>query len=143
MQTHSNIGADALEKAIETVLQSELGKCNKGSFTHAVAFLEIGAQIARHHHEKWDGTGYPCELKGEDIPLPARIMALADVFDALITERCYKKSFPIEQSIEIIKNGRGTHFDPIILDSFERVYPAIVEIALKYKEAYKSRDVQT
>ncbi len=82
------------------------------------SFLKIAIQIALHHHEKWDGTGYPHKLKGEEIPLSARIMAIADVYDALRSDRCYKKAFSHEKSVEIIKQGSGSHFDPGIVDAF-------------------------
>ncbi|CCO23050.1 HD-GYP domain-containing protein [Maridesulfovibrio hydrothermalis] len=79
-------------------------------------YMKMGAVIALNHHEKWDGSGYPCGLSGADIPLPGRICAVADVFDALNSKRPYKKAFPVEKSIQIMKEGRGTHFDPQILD---------------------------
>ena len=79
---------------------------------------DIAFNIARHHHERYDGTGYPDGLKGEDIPLEARIMAIADVYDALVSERVYKKPFPKEQAIQIIKEGAGTQFDPELVAVF-------------------------
>ena len=81
-------------------------------------FLHSAEIMAGSHHEKWDGTGYPFGLKGEDIPLQGRLMAIVDVFDALTDERPYKKAFSHEKSIEIIREGRGTHFDPLITDVF-------------------------
>ncbi|MCR5684547.1 MAG: HD domain-containing protein [Lachnospiraceae bacterium] len=78
----------------------------------------FAADIALYHHEKWDGTGYPKGLKGEDIPLSARIMAIADVFDALISDRCYKDAIPVEEAFEIIREGAGTHFDPKLAEVF-------------------------
>ncbi len=81
-------------------------------------YTKIAVEIATAHHERWDGKGYPYGLSGEDIPLSARIMALADVFDALTTVRCYKSHMPFEQAIEIIKEGRGTQFDPTLTDIF-------------------------
>ena len=79
-------------------------------------FFRTAYDIAIAHHEKWDGTGYPKGLKGEEIPLSARIMAIADVFDALTSERCYKEAIPAEDAFNIIVEGRGTHFDPDIID---------------------------
>ena len=86
-------------------------------------------EITRHHHEKYDGSGYPDALKGEEIPLAARIVAIADVFDALTSERPYKEAFSYEASLEIIKNGSGQHFDPVIVSvllskesQFKKVY---------------------
>lgn len=74
--------------------------------------------MAHYHHERWDGTGYPEGLSGKDIPLCARIMAVSDVFDALISVRSYKKAFPFEQAMEIIRNGAGTQFDPLVAKAF-------------------------
>lgn len=82
--------------------------------------IETAAQIATYHHEKWDGRGYPEGLKGEEIPLCARIMAVADVYDALIAERCYKKPMPVEKAVGIIEEEAGTHFDPLLAEVFVR-----------------------
>ena len=82
------------------------------------SFLTLGMEIAYYHHEKWDGSGYPKGLKGEEIPLSARIVALADVYDALTSNRPYKKAFPHEKAREIIVNDRGKHFDPDVVDAF-------------------------
>ena len=82
-------------------------------------YVKIAEEIAMYHHERWDGTGYPIGLKGEDIPLCARIMALADVFDALYEERCYKEPIrPVYKIMQTLKEGRGTQFDPVITDVF-------------------------
>ncbi len=99
MQTHANIGYEILSDS-----QSEL--------------LKLGATIARSHHERVDGSGYPQGLVGEAIPLEARITAVADVFDALTSDRVYRKAFPLPDALEIMERGRGTHFDPNILDVF-------------------------
>ena len=80
------------------------------------AFLQTAAEIATGHHERWDGSGYPNALAGEAIPLPARIMSVADVFDALVSERCYKKAMPPEQAFRILTEERGRQFDPEIID---------------------------
>jgi putative two-component system response regulator len=80
--------------------------------------LKLGKCITRHHHEKWDGTGYPDGLKGENIPLSARIMAIADTYDALRSDRVYKEAYSHEKSLKIIKQGAGSHFDPEIVDVF-------------------------
>ena len=85
------------------------------------AFLSVAYNIVRYHHEKWDGTGYPEGLKEDAIPLEARIMAIADVYDALISQRQYKDALPEKEAIEIIKNGKGSHFDPNIVDLFLNV----------------------
>ncbi len=81
-------------------------------------FLELGISIARHHHERWNGTGYPDGLAGEEIPLAARIMTLVDVYDAVRSKRVYKEPIPHKEAVEIIKEGRGTIFDPEIVDVF-------------------------
>ena len=74
--------------------------------------MKVATNIAKYHHEKWDGTGYPEGLVGESIPVEARIMALADVFDALVSERCYKAKYSFDRAFEIIEESLGTHFDP-------------------------------
>ena len=83
-------------------------------------YVSFAADIAKYHHERWDGTGYPEGLKGSDIPLSARIMAVADVFDALISKRCYKEPIPFDQAVEEMKNESGTHFDPELIKVFLR-----------------------
>ena len=81
-------------------------------------YLSFASDIATCHHERWDGTGYPNGLKGEEIPLSARIMALADVFDALVSERVYKKAIPPEEALKIIEAESGSHFDPNLVKVF-------------------------
>jgi len=81
-------------------------------------FLQYAKAFAAYHQERWDGSGYPYGLKGTDIPLQGRIMALADVYDALISDRSYKPAFPHTQAVDIIKNGSGTHFDPELVKIF-------------------------
>jgi putative two-component system response regulator len=104
MKTHTQIGGDTLRAA-----DSEAG---------GDLFLAMGRDIAYHHHEKWDGGGYPFGKKGEDIPLPARIAAVSDVYDALSSKRPYKEAFSHEKSRAIIMEGRGNHFDPAMVDAF-------------------------
>ena len=84
-------------------------------------YLKESIEMALYHHEKWNGTGYPNGLRGEDIPLSARIMAVADVFDALVAERIYKKAMPYEKAMEIILDGAGTSFDPVIVEAFSHI----------------------
>jgi putative two-component system response regulator len=86
------------------------------------------------HHEKWNGSGYPKGLKGKEIPLWGRISAIADVFDALTTERPYKKAFSLDHSLEILKQCRGTHFDPDVFDAFFAIEEEILSIRRKYDE---------
>lgn len=107
MKTHSQLGADAIWRA----LRDEQDKS-------ALDFLYIAMAIANYHHERWDGTGYPKGLRGEDIPLSARLMAVADVFDALISARVYKPAFSFEDASNTIIEGRGSHFDPDVVDAF-------------------------
>jgi len=108
MKQHTIIGAETLE---QTMKQSPGGE-----------FLQMATPIARHHHEWFDGTGYPDGLSGQQIPLPARIVAVADVYDALTSARCYKKAFPPEEARRIICAESGTHFDPVIVDAFTACY---------------------
>ena len=119
MKTHTLLGAQAIERAVRDAGRS-------------FEFLEIAKQIAHFHHEKWDGTGYPNGLKGSQIPIPARLMAVADVFDALISPRVYKVAMPFEQAKNLIVEGRGRHFDPDITDAFEAVFDDFVSVAQKY-----------
>lgn len=91
-------------------------------------FNRIAANIALYHHEKYDGSGYPEGLKGDDIPLEARIMAIADVYDALVSERCYKEPIPHDKAYVIIKESMGSHFDPKLWNSFSKAHRKIMEI---------------
>jgi putative two-component system response regulator len=95
-------------------------------------YLECGAEIALSHHEKWDGSGYPRQLAGEDIPLFGRICALADVFDALTTKRPYKEAFSNERALAIMAEGRASHFDPRLYDVFLGCFEEILGIQREY-----------
>ena len=106
MKTHTTAGAEVIRHAMNTVSEENSG------------YLKEAMNLAHYHHEKWNGTGYPCGLKGEAIPLSARIMAVADVFDALVSKRSYKDGFPFEKAMSIIREGSGTHFDPKIAQAF-------------------------
>lgn len=88
-------------------------------------WLDGARDVVACHHEKWDGSGYPLGLRGEQIPLAARIFAVADVFDALSSRRPYKEPFPPEQVMRILKEGRGQHFDPLVLDVFTDLAPTL------------------
>jgi len=105
-----------------------------------VKFLTIAKEIAYSHQEKWDGSGYPEGLKGEAIPLSARLMAVADVYDALISERVYKKGMPHEDAVAIMRQGRGTHFDPDILDAFLELHEEFRAIANRYADSSEDLD---
>ncbi len=96
--------------------------------------LMLAARIAQTHHERFDGTGYPLGLKGEDIPIEGRMTAVADVYDALSTKRPYKAAFDREKCFEIMSEGRGTHFDPVVLDAFFRRSDEIVRIQMEYMD---------
>lgn len=104
MKTHSFLGKEMIANSIHAY--------------HETKMLRIAYNIAYSHHEKWNGSGYPLGLKGEEIPLEARLMAIADVYDALISKRCYKPSFTLEMAEEIIVQGNGIHFDPELVDAF-------------------------
>lgn len=95
---------------------------------HKSSLLQLAATIALCHHEKWDGSGYPNGLAGEDIPLEARIVSLVDVFDALTSVRPYKKAWPIEEALEFIRDQSGSHFDPMLVDVFMDCLPEILRI---------------
>ena len=100
-------------------------------------FLEYASIIALSHHEKWDGSGYPKGLKGTDIPIYGRITAVADVFDALTMDRPYKKAWPIEDAVKLINEQSGIHFDPQLVDAFNRVLDKFIAI----KEEYSDVDI--
>ena len=121
MKTHALVGSDAITHAEE-----RLGI--------EVDFLKIAKEIAATHHEKWDGSGYPFGLKGDAIPLSGRLMAVADVYDALISARVYKPAMSHHQAIEMIVQGRGTHFDPDIVDALLQIADEFAAIAEKYKD---------
>lgn len=106
MKTHTTAGAEVIENAMHMVSEDNSG------------YLREAMNLAHYHHEKWNGRGYPCGLAGEEIPLSARIMAVADVFDALVSKRSYKDGFPFEKAMAIIQEGSGSHFDPNVAGAF-------------------------
>ncbi len=122
MKLHTNYGR-------ETILSVEryLGESNE--------FLRFAREITYSHQEKWDGSGYPENLCGDAIPISARLMAVADVYDALISRRVYKPAFTHEEAIDIMRKGRGSHFDPDILDVFLKITDEFREIAMRYRES--------
>ncbi len=99
------------------------------------AFVAMAHEIALHHHERWDGTGYPLGLSGEQIPLPARIVALADAYDALTSARVYKPPYPREEARKVIERERGRQFDPAVVDAFIAAEPTFYEIAENFADA--------
>ena len=113
MKTHAQKGAEIVKEVLSEYPDKD--------------FERIAVNVAHYHHEKWNGQGYPEHLKGEEIPLEARVMALADVFDALVSRRCYKNEFSFDEAFEIIKNDLGQHFDPIIGEIFIQCRPQIEE----------------
>ena len=119
MKTHTTLGFDAIQHA-----EASLGT--------RVAFLGMAKDIALYHQEKWDGSGYPKALAGEDIPLSARLMAVADVYDALISRRVYKEGMSHEKAVGIIAEGRGSHFDPDLVDAFMAAHDKFKAIAVRY-----------
>ena len=122
MKGHSLAGKEGIVEAESVLDEPQL-------------FLIYAREIAWSHHEKWDGSGYPQGIKGEDIPMSARLMALADVYDALISRRVYKPPFSQEKTEAIILEGRGTHFDPDIVDAFMRISDEFYQISLKYTDS--------
>ena len=108
MKTHAEEGAKIIRTVKKTVDNKELKE----------NYLGEAENMAHYHHEKWNGKGYPCGLKGEEIPLSARIMAVADVFDALVAVRVYKPAMPVEKAFSIIRESSGEHFDPAIVEAF-------------------------
>lgn len=115
MKKHTVIGYETLKEAAGTLPR--------------VSYLQMSADIARYHHERYDGSGYPVGIKGVDIPLAARIVALADVYDALISKRVYKEAFSHEIAKQIILDGRSKHFDPILVDAFIACEEIFIDIA--------------
>ncbi|MBP3203796.1 MAG: HD domain-containing protein, partial [Lachnospiraceae bacterium] len=97
-------------------------------------YVELAHDVAKYHHEKWNGSGYPEGLSGQDIPLCARIMAVADVFDALTSKRCYKEAMSVEEAYKIIEESSGTHFDPVVAEAFIRLRPKVEEFLRENRE---------
>ena len=122
MQTHSEIGGNIVKDVLGNSTNPDL--------------IKISSDVAHYHHEKWDGTGYPNGLKGEEIPLSARIMAVADVFDALVSKRVYKDAMDIEEAYRILEKDAGTHFDPELV----QVFVAIKAQILAYLNGVKGEE---
>ena len=121
MKSHSFLGYFAISQA-----ERELER--------PIDFLSVAKDIAHHHHEKWDGSGYPDGLAGDDIPIAARLMALADVFDAIISPRAYKPPMPFEDALAFICDNRGSHFDPDVVDAFLGLQDEFQAIAKRYAD---------
>lgn len=127
MKTHATLGKEAIIKAEMIMDRQE-------------TFLKYPKEIVSAHHEKWDGSGYPLGLTGERIPLAARIVALADVYDALTSERVYKNAATHEEAVAIISEEAGHHFDPVVVDAFRQVNESFKAIARKYREPRAGTD---
>jgi putative two-component system response regulator len=110
----------------------EIGANILGNHSHEL--MSMSCEIALSHHEKWDGSGYPRNLAGEDIPVSARIIAIADVFDALTTERPYKKSWAISDALSFVNEQSGKHFDPALIECFNTRINEILLVKEKYEE---------
>jgi putative two-component system response regulator len=129
MKTHTTLGRDAI-----LVAEQHL------DLPHS--FLRIAREIAYSHQEKWDGSGYPEGLSGDDIPISARLMAVADVYDALISQRIYKEAMPHEQAVAILREGRGTHFDPDVVDAFLEIAEEFRAIAARFVDSRQTLQEQ-
>jgi putative two-component system response regulator len=127
MKTHTTLGYEAIVRA-EDALGLQLD------------FLQHAKDIALYHQEKWDGSGYPMALAGDTIPLSARLMALADVYDALISKRVYKPAFSHEKAVAIILEGRGSHFDPRVVDAFQGIAEQFRQIATDFADSDEERN---
>jgi len=121
MQRHPLIGAEVLRR------------CEAQMNAHGRQVFRYGVEIAEGHHERWDGTGYPRRVSGEDIPLAARIVAVADVFDALTSRRPYKEAWSIERARSAIDEQSGRHFDPEAVAALSRAMPRILEVYERLK----------
>ncbi len=134
MKAHPKIGAEAISRAMQQALAGadpDTDELAHGAF----AFLRVAQEISLGHQEKWDGSGYPAGLAGGAIPVSARLMALADVFDALISRRVYKPPMTLDEATQIILEGRGKHFDPDVVDAFVACRDSFAEIAARFPDA--------
>lgn len=123
MQNHAAAGGGLLEESVRTIVDGE--------------FLRIAINIASCHHERWDGSGYPYGLAGDKIPLEARIMALADVFDALVSKRQYKRAVSVDRALEIMRQERGVQFEPLLMDVFSDARDELAAIVTRIMENEK------
>ena len=127
MKKHTIYGKQAIE-----AVERDVG---------SLGFLHLGKEIAISHHEKWDGSGYPNALSGDDIPLSGRIIAIADVFDGLVSRRVYKPPFTLEVAIGIILEGKGAHFDPDVVEVFMEQLEVIRDIGYHQADSEEEREV--
>ncbi len=145
MKAHCGVGLEIMEPLSQQDGERVRSHASSGGFimeTVDSPMLQLAASIARTHHEKWDGTGYPEKLAGEAIPIEGRICCVADVFDALCSERPYKPKFPLKKCLEIMLSERGTRFDPKVLDAFFARFAEIEEIRQTYNDQTTVEKIQ-
>ena len=145
MKTHCGVGLEIMEPLSQQDGERVRSHASSGGFIMESVdspMLQLAASIARTHHEKWDGTGYPGKLAGEAIPIEGRICCVADVFDALCSERPYKPKFPLKKCLEIMLSERGTRFDPKVLDAFFARFAEIEEIRQTYNDQTTVEKIQ-
>jgi putative two-component system response regulator len=128
MQEHTLVAGDCLRE-----IEQRLGASN---------FLQTAREIALYHHERWDGNGYPTGLSGDEIPLSARIVTVADVYDALSSKRVYKDAFPHDECVRLIREGAGTQFDPDLVRVFLSIEAEFAAIAVRFASVAESRDLE-
>ena len=116
MEQHPSIGGQVLRR------------CELQMNAHGHSVFQVGIEISECHHEKFDGSGYPAQSAGQDIPLSARIVAVADVFDALTSKRPYKEAWPVERAMAVLREDAGGHFDPVVVTAAEQSLPRMLEI---------------
>jgi len=121
MKQHPSIGADTLRAVLKQYPRNPI--------------LQAGVDIAECHHERWDGSGYPNQLEGENIPISARILALADVYDALTSQRCYKEAFEHDHCRQLIIEGKDSHFDPLIVDAYMEIEDEFLRVREEFKDS--------
>jgi len=122
IKTHTSIGSEIIDRISATLPDNDM-------------YLRYAKDICHYHHERWDGNGYPTGMKEDEIPISARIISIVDVYDALASPRCYKGAYPHEVSVDIIMEGRGTQFDPNIVDILPNISPLFRSIAEQHKDS--------
>ena len=123
MKTHTTLGSEIIERVIDMVPDT--------------GYLAEAKRLSEYHHEKWNGKGYPHGISGEEIPLSARIMAVADVFDALVSRRSYKEPFTFEKAMDIIRKDAGVHFDPLVAQAFINAEDRVRQVAEEFNSVNK------
>jgi putative two-component system response regulator len=137
IQTHCGVAKRIMQPMEEEQCKTLRSHARLGAgllHVRSSPLLMLAAKIAQTHHERWDGTGYPLGLAGEDIPIEGRMTAVADVYDALSSKRPYKPPFPREKCFAIMEEGRGTHFDPKVLDAFFARQEEIVNVQIQHMD---------